>query len=54
MTEHADLTAHCGGHLNDLVVDTLGRAYVGDFGFDLMGFGQPARRRSSASTSTAR
>jgi sugar lactone lactonase YvrE len=39
---HADLSAHCGGHLNDLVVDTSGRAYVGDFGFDLMGAGQPA------------
>jgi sugar lactone lactonase YvrE len=34
--EHADLTGHCGGLLNDIVVDTQGRAYVGDFGFDLM------------------
>jgi sugar lactone lactonase YvrE len=41
--EHADLSAHCGGHLNDLVVDTHGRAYAGDFGFDLMGAGQPAK-----------
>ncbi|MEA2295842.1 MAG: hypothetical protein QOE86_3481 [Solirubrobacteraceae bacterium] len=40
--EHADLSAHCGGHLNDLVVDSNGRAYVGDFGFDLMNGGQPA------------
>jgi sugar lactone lactonase YvrE len=40
--EHADLSGHCGGLLNDLVVDTKGRAYVGDFGFDLMAGGQPA------------
>src|SRR5690606_28432873 len=24
------------GHLNDMVVDSQGRAYVGNFGFDLM------------------
>jgi sugar lactone lactonase YvrE len=39
---HADLTAHCAGHLNDMVVDSQGRAYVGEFGFDLMGFADPA------------
>ncbi len=39
---HADLTEFCGGHLNDLVVDPEGRAYVGNFGFDLMGMGDPA------------
>lgn len=38
---HADLTAHCAGHLNDMVVDRKGRAYVGEFGFDLMGFADP-------------
>jgi sugar lactone lactonase YvrE len=38
---HADLTEYCGGHLNDLVVDGLGRAYAGNFGFDLMNFGEP-------------
>jgi sugar lactone lactonase YvrE len=32
----ADLTAYCGGHLNDLVVDAAGHVFVGDFGFDLM------------------
>ncbi len=42
VTEHADLSAFCGGHLNDMVVDAAGRAYVGNFGFDLMGFGDPA------------
>lgn len=39
LTTHADLTEHCGGHLNDLVVDAQGRVYVGDFGFDLMAGG---------------
>ncbi|WP_219464940.1 SMP-30/gluconolactonase/LRE family protein [Nonomuraea rhizosphaerae] len=33
---HADLSGHAGGHLNDMVVDGQGRAYVGNFGFDLM------------------
>jgi sugar lactone lactonase YvrE len=40
-TEHADLTTYCGGHLNDMVVDARGRAYVGNFGFDLMGGADP-------------
>ncbi|UOY01895.1 SMP-30/gluconolactonase/LRE family protein [Blastococcus sp. PRF04-17] len=39
---HADLSDVCGGHLNDMVVDAAGRAFVGDFGFDLMGGGAPA------------
>jgi sugar lactone lactonase YvrE len=34
---HAELGAHVGGHPNDMVVDADGRAYVGNFGFDLMG-----------------
>jgi sugar lactone lactonase YvrE len=33
---HADLSAHANGHANDMVVDSHGRAYVGNFGFDLM------------------
>lgn len=33
---HADLAALATGHLNDMVVDAEGRAYVGNFGFDLM------------------
>lgn len=41
VTVHADLTEFCGGHLNDMVVDSQGRAYVGDFGFDLMAFADP-------------
>jgi len=39
---HADLTEHCGGHLNDLIVDGEGRAYAGNFGFDLMNLADPA------------
>jgi sugar lactone lactonase YvrE len=38
---HADVSEHCGGHLNDLVVDGAGRAYVGNFGFDLMAGADP-------------
>ena len=41
VTEHADLSDVCGGHLNDMVVDASGRAFVGDFGFDLMGGARP-------------
>jgi sugar lactone lactonase YvrE len=36
LSVHADLSAHATGHLNDMVVDAAGRAYVGNFGFDLM------------------
>jgi sugar lactone lactonase YvrE len=39
---HADASEHCGGHLNDMVVDRRGRAYAGNFGFDLMGGADPA------------
>ena len=42
VTLHADVAEHCGGHLNDMVVDDRGRAYVGNFGFDLMGGADPA------------
>ena len=38
---HADLSRFCGGHLNDMVVSAEGRAYVGNFGFDLMAFADP-------------
>jgi len=41
VTVHAELGGLCGGHLNDMVVDTAGHAFVGDFGFDLMGAGDP-------------
>ena len=33
---HADLSELASWHLNDMVVDAEGRAYVGNFGFDIM------------------
>ena len=42
---HADLSGYINGHLNDMVVDSRGRAFIGEFGFDLMGgagFKRPA------------
>lgn len=42
LSEHADLTGVVTGMPNDMVVDQRGRAYVGNFGFDLMG-GAPLR-----------
>lgn len=39
---HAELAEYCAGHLNDMVVDDQGRAYVGEFGFDLQAFADPA------------
>lgn len=36
LSVHAELAAHVTGHPNDMVVDRHGRAYVGEFGFDLM------------------
>jgi sugar lactone lactonase YvrE len=35
MNLHADLSNLAAFHCNDMVVDTHGRAYVGNFGFDL-------------------
>ena len=42
LIEHADLSSLAPGECNDMVVDTSGRAYVGNFGFDMYG-GQEAR-----------
>lgn len=39
LVEVADLSALAGFHCNDMVVDAKGRAYIGNFGFDL--FTQP-------------
>ena len=39
---HADLTEHAAWHCNDMVVDGIGRAYVGNFGFDSHGGAAPA------------
>ena len=41
IVEHADLTALAPGLLNDMLVDHEGRAWVGNFGFDLFA-GAPA------------
>jgi sugar lactone lactonase YvrE len=35
LTEVADLSALASFHCNDMVVDAQGRAYIGNFGFDL-------------------
>ena len=34
LVEHADLRHLVGGPVNDMLVDPIGRAYVGNFGFD--------------------
>ncbi|HEY1516868.1 MAG TPA: SMP-30/gluconolactonase/LRE family protein [Solirubrobacteraceae bacterium] len=39
---YADLSELITGHANDMIVDRNGRAFVGNFGFDLMGGGTPA------------
>jgi sugar lactone lactonase YvrE len=36
LVTHADLSSHARGIANDMSVDSQGRAYVGNFGFDLM------------------
>ena len=37
LVEHADLSGIATFHANDMLVDPVGRAYVGNFGFDLHG-----------------
>jgi sugar lactone lactonase YvrE len=37
LVEHADLSPFATFHCNDMLVDARGRAYVGNFGFDLHG-----------------
>ncbi len=34
---HADLSPYASGDVNDMVVDPAGRAYAGNFGYDLFG-----------------
>ena len=41
LVEHADLSALAPGACNDMVVDAHGRAYVGNFGFDMYGAESP-------------
>jgi sugar lactone lactonase YvrE len=38
LVDHGDLNPLATFHANDMVVDAKGRAYVGNFGFDLDGF----------------
>lgn len=38
---HADLSSYVSANLNDMLVDVRGRAYVGNFGFDLMNLATP-------------
>ena len=42
LVQHADLSAFATGDCNDMVVDSQGRAYVGNFGYDLFS-GEPAK-----------
>jgi sugar lactone lactonase YvrE len=42
LQEVADLSAYAGGPCNDMVVDASGRAWIGNFGFDLWGGGEPS------------
>ncbi|HUN36622.1 MAG TPA: SMP-30/gluconolactonase/LRE family protein [Trebonia sp.] len=39
---HADLHEMAPAHLNDMIVDSAGHAFVGNFGFDLMAGATPA------------
>lgn len=41
LSEAGDLSEHATFHCNDMVVDHQGRAYVGNFGWDLHGGGKP-------------
>jgi sugar lactone lactonase YvrE len=42
LSEVADLSSLAAFHCNDMVVDREGRAYVGNFGFDLMAGAKPS------------
>ncbi len=41
LRQHADLSDIATWHCNDMVVDAAGRAYVGNFGWDTHGGGEP-------------
>ena len=38
LVQHGDLNPTAGFYGNDMIVDSVGRAYAGNFGFDLDGF----------------
>ncbi len=46
LAEIADLSDLATFHCNDMVVDDQGRAYIGNFGFDLESLEDPAARRT--------
>ena len=48
LAEHADLSQIATFHCNDMVVDASGRAYVGNFGFDLEALASGGERRTAA------
>jgi sugar lactone lactonase YvrE len=50
LVEHADLSDIATFHTNDMVVDAQGRAYVGNFGFDLNGGGKVCAARLACVT----
>lgn len=50
MAVHADLGGIATWHCNDMVVDATGRAYVGNFGFDIGADGTLGNRRTWAAT----
>ena len=52
LVRHADLSPWANWPANDMLVDSRGRAYVGNFGFDLEGFFE--RRVEPATTSLVR
>jgi sugar lactone lactonase YvrE len=49
LVEHADLSAVCPGACNDMVVDALGRAYVGNAGYAYRYRGEPVDVRRATS-----
>lgn len=42
LSEFADLSSLASFHCNDMVVDSSGRAYVGNFGFDFLSGAEPS------------
>jgi sugar lactone lactonase YvrE len=53
LVEHADLSGIATFHCNDMVVDAKGRAYVGNFGFDLEAFSRARAAGQAAEMGTA-
>ena len=53
LVEHADLSGIATYHCNDMVVDAAGRAYVGNFGFDLEAVTRARAAGEEAEMSTA-